>query len=243
MTPDRDQGQNRNQGQNPDRAQARSQDHNRDKGQVRVPGQVRTQGPDRPPANRPRMSRGRGIIQQLVLLVSLVLLWLMLWDSITVVTVVSGIVLAFVVTRVFYLPPVVLSGRFNVWHALVFGLWFLYSVLHASIEVAWYAFRRKAVGAGSVIACDLRTSSDLVLTLIADTASLIPGSIIIDSDRAMGMLYLHFLDCDSEEKLRKAKAQVYYIEELLIRTLGSHRDLAALRARPDPLNETEGGRS
>ena len=83
----------------------------------------------------------------------------------------------------------------------------------------------------------------LVLTLIADTASLIPGSIIIDSDRAMGMLYLHFLDCDSEEKLRKAKAQVYYIEELLIRTLGSHRDLAALRARPDPLNETEGGRS
>ncbi|MEY9257543.1 multicomponent Na+:H+ antiporter subunit E [Brevibacterium epidermidis] len=243
MTPDRDQGQNRNQGQNPDRAQARSQDQYRDQGQVRAPGQDRAQGTDRPPANRPRMSKGRGFIQQLVLLVSLVLLWLMLWDSITVVTVVSGIVLAFVVTRVFYLPPVVLSGRFNAWHALVFGLWFLYSVLHASIEVAWYAFRRKAVGAGSVIACDLRTSSDLVLTLIADTASLIPGSIIIDSDRAMGMLYLHFLDCDSEEKLRKAKAQVYYIEELLIRTLGSHRDLAALQARPDPLNETEGGRS
>lgn len=243
MTPDRDQGQNRNQGQNPDRAQARSQDQYRDQGQVRAPGQDRAQGTDRPPANRPRMSKGRGFIQQLVLLISLVLLWLMLWDSITVVTVVSGIVLAFAVTRVFYLPPVVLSGRFHVWHALVFGLWFLYSVLHASIEVAWYAFRRKAVGAGSVIACDLRTSSDLVLTLIADTASLIPGSIIIDSDRAMGMLYLHFLDCDSEEKLRKAKAQVYYIEELLIRTLGSHRDLAALRARPDPLNETEGGRS
>ncbi|WP_236853233.1 Na+/H+ antiporter subunit E [Brevibacterium linens] len=243
MTPDREQGQNRNQGQNPDRAQARSQDQYRDQGQVRAPGQDRAQGTDRPPANRPRMSKGRGFIQQLVLLVSLVLLWLMLWDSITVVTVVSGIVLAFAVTRVFYLPPVVLSGRFHVWHALVFGLWFLYSVLHASIEVAWYAFRRKAVGAGSVIACDLRTSSDLVLTLIADTASLIPGSIIIDSDRAMGMLYLHFLDCDSEEKLRKAKAQVYYIEELLIRTLGSHRDLAALRARPDPLNETEGGRS
>lgn len=189
------------------------------------------------------MSRGRGIIQQLVLLVSLVLLWLMLWDSVTVFSVLSGIVLAFLVTRIFYLPPVVLSGRFNVWHALVFALWFVYSVLYASVEVAWYAFRRRAVGAGSVVACDLRTSSDLVLTLIADTASLIPGSIIIDSDRSMGILYLHFLDCDSEEKVRKAKAQVYHIEELLIRTLGSHRDLAALRSRPDPLNETQGGRS
>jgi multicomponent Na+:H+ antiporter subunit E len=112
---------------------------------------------------------------------------------------------------------------------------------HASIEVAWYAFRPRAVGAGSVVACDLRTSSDLVLTLIADTASLIPGSIIIDSDRSMGILYLHFLDCDSEEKVRKAKSQVYHIEELLIRTLGSHRDLAALRSRPDPLGETAGG--
>ncbi|MGC3020566.1 MULTISPECIES: Na+/H+ antiporter subunit E [unclassified Brevibacterium] len=193
--------------------------------------------------NRARMSRGRGIVQQFVLLVSLVLLWLMLWDSITVLTVVSGIVLAFLVTRIFYLPPVVLSGRFNVWHGAVFALWFLYSVLHASIEVAWYAFRRRAVGAGSVIACDLRTSSDLVLTLIADTASLIPGSIIIDSDRAMGILYLHFLDCDSEEKLHQAKAQVYHIEELLIRTLGSARDLGALRARPDPLGEVEGGRA
>ncbi|WP_181275118.1 Na+/H+ antiporter subunit E [Brevibacterium oceani] len=190
---------------------------------------------------RPRMSRGRGFVQQLVLLISLVLLWLMLWDSVTAITVVSGIVVAFLVTRVFYLPPVVLSGRFNVWHALVFGLWFIYSVLYASIEVAWFAFRPRAVGAGSVVACDLRTSSDLVLTLIADTASLIPGSIIIDSDRSMGILYLHFLDCDSEEKVRKAKAQVYHIEELLIRTLGSHRDLAALRSRPDPLGETAGG--
>lgn len=231
MSPDRDQGQTRADGQD------------RVRGRDRAVAQDRAMGQDRVPANRARMSRGRGFIQQLVLLVSLVLLWLMLWDSITVVTVVTGIVLAFVITRVFYLPPVVLSGRFNVWHALVFGLWFLYSVLHASIEVAWYAFRRKAVGAGSVVACDLRTSSDLVLTLIADTASLIPGSIIIDSDRAMGMLYLHFLDCDSEEKVRKAKAQVYYIEELLIRTLGSHRDLAALRTRPDPLAEAEGGRS
>lgn len=34
--------------------------------------------------NRPRMTRGRSFVQQLVLLASLVLLWLMLWDSVTV---------------------------------------------------------------------------------------------------------------------------------------------------------------
>lgn len=56
-----------------------------------------------------------------------------------------------------------------------------------------------------------------MMTLVADTASLIPGSIIVDSDRAGGRLYLHVLDCDTEEKILAAKRQVYHIEELLIR--------------------------
>ena len=183
-------------------------------------------------------TKGRRIVQQLVLVFFLVLLWVMLWDSLTVLSVVTGIILAFLLTRVFYLPPVVLSGRFTVLHALVFAVWFAYSLVLASVEVAWYAFRPKAVGAGSVIACDLRTRSDLMMTLVADTASLIPGSIIVDSDRAGGRLYLHVLDCDTEEKILAAKRQVYHIEELLIRALGSTRDLAALKVDPDPLDRS-----
>ena len=186
------------------------------------------------------MTKGRSFVQQLVLVFFLVLLWVMLWDSVSLMHIITGVVLALVVTRVFYLPPVVLSGRFNIIHALRFGLWFLDSLMRASVQVAWFAFRRRAVGAGSVIACDLRTSSDLLMTLVADTASLIPGSIIIDSDRALGVLYLHVLDCDSEEKIFSAKQQVYLIEELLIRAVGSLRDLAALKAHPDPMG-AEGG--
>lgn len=186
-------------------------------------------------------AKGRSFVQQLVLVFFLVVLWVMLWDSVSLMHILTGVVLALVVTRVFYLPPVVLSGRFNFIGALNYGLWFMYSLIHASVEVAWFGFRRRAVGAGSVIACDLRTSSDLLMTLVADTASLIPGSIIIDSDRAQGVLYLHVLDCDSEEKIVSAKKQVYHIEELLIRALGSHRDLAALKAYPDPMADQGGG--
>ena len=188
-----------------------------------------------------RMTKGRSFVQQLVLVFFLVVLWVMLWDSVSIMHILTGVVLALVVTRVFYLPPVVLSGRFNIIHALNYGRWFLYSLIQASVEVAWFAFSSRAVGSGSVIACDLRTSSDLLMTLVADTASLIPGSIIIDSDRALGILYLHVLDCDSEEKIVSAKEQVYHIEELLIRALGSHRDLAALKAYPNPMADEDGG--
>lgn len=79
-------------------------------------------------------TKGRRIVQQLVLVFFLVLLWVMLWDSLTVLSVVTGIILAFLLTRVFYLPPVVLSGRFNVLHALVFAVWFAYSLVLASVE-------------------------------------------------------------------------------------------------------------
>ena len=192
-------------------------------------------------AKRSRMTKGRSFVQQLVLVFFLVVLWVMLWDAVSLMHIITGVILAFVVTRVFYLPPVVLSGRFNIIHALNYGLWFLYSLIYASVEVAWFAFRRRAVGAGSVIACDLRTSSDLLMTLVADTASLIPGSIIIDSDRAQGILYLHVLDCDSEEKILTAKRHVYYIERLLIQAVGSHRDLAALKIDPDPMADDDGG--
>ncbi|AZT98765.1 MAG: Na+/H+ antiporter subunit E [Brevibacterium aurantiacum] len=192
-------------------------------------------------AKRPRMSKGRSFVQQLVLVFFLVVLWVMLWDSVSLMHIITGVILSFLVTRVFYLPPVVLSGRFNIIHAINYGLWFLYSLVIASVEVAWYAFRPRAVGAGSVIACDLRTSSDLLMTLVADTASLIPGSIIVDSDRASGVLYLHVLDSDSEEKVIAAKKLVYHIEELLIKALGSHRDLAALKITPDPLADEYGG--
>jgi hypothetical protein len=59
-------------------------------------------------------------LHELPLLVGLVLLWTMLWHEVSLLSVVSGIVVAVVVMRVFYLPPVELAGRFNVWYALLY---------------------------------------------------------------------------------------------------------------------------
>ena len=53
--------------------------------------------------------------QQLPLLVVLVVLWMLLWGNISLLNLVTGAILAVLVTRVFFLPPVDLSGRFNVW--------------------------------------------------------------------------------------------------------------------------------
>ena len=93
------------------------------------------------PATR-EISRWRSVWRQLPLLVALVALWLFLWDHIDTLTVVTGVILAIAVTRVLYLPPVLLSGRFNPWRGLLLGLRMMFDVVVASLQVALFALAR-----------------------------------------------------------------------------------------------------
>ncbi|HEY1106369.1 MAG TPA: Na+/H+ antiporter subunit E, partial [Agromyces sp.] len=82
------------------------------------------------------VSRWRSVWRQLPLLVGLLVLWLLLWDHIDALSIVTGVVLAIAVTRVLYLPPVLLSGRFNPWRGLLLGLRMMVDVVYASLQVA-----------------------------------------------------------------------------------------------------------
>ncbi|MFL0516059.1 Na+/H+ antiporter subunit E [Brevibacterium luteolum] len=166
--------------------------------------------------------------QQWLLLAGLIILWIMLWDEVSVLSVVTGFIIAWTVSRIFYLPPVELSGRLNVWYLLVFLAWFLWSMVRASIEVAWLSVRPARVRAGSLVAVDLHTRSDLLITLVALVAGLIPGSFATEINRARSTIYLHVLNCATDEDVEKARADAYRIEFYLVRAIGSGHDIAIL---------------
>ena len=168
------------------------------------------------------------IWQQLPLLVVLVLLWMMLWGSLTPLTIVTGILVAIGVTRAFYLPPVELSGRFNPLWFIVFLARFLLELVKASFQVAWRALSPKPIGRSSVVAVQLLTRSDFITTLAAIVVSLIPGSIVIEVDRAGGVLYLHAIGAAEPEQIDKVRSDVLAIEVLLVRALGSTDDLRSI---------------
>ena len=168
------------------------------------------------------------IWQQLPLLVVLVVLWMMLWGSVSALTIVTGIVVAVLVTRAFYLPPVELSGRFNpLWFA-VFALRFLYELAKASFLVAGQAFSPRPLAGSSVLAVQLLSRSDFVMTLTAIAVSLIPGSIVVDVDRANGVLFIHGFAASDAATIAKARGDVLAIESLLVKALGSTDDLRKL---------------
>ena len=67
--------------------------------------------------------------RQLPFFVWLIALWMLLWGQFTWLAFLTGLVAAIVVTRVFRLPPVELSGRVHLWWGLLFALEFLVALV------------------------------------------------------------------------------------------------------------------
>lgn len=190
------------------------------------------------------VSRWRSVWRQLPLLVGLVALWLFLWDHIDALTVVTGVLLAIAVTRVLYLPPVLLSGRFNPWRGLLLGLRMMFDVVVASLQVAFFAVNPRWQPMNSIIAVQLLTRSDLVTTLTAEAISVVPGTVVVDIDRERGLLYLHALGTRTEADLERTHRNVLGTEERIVLAIGTHAQALAVReARRERRAAREKGRN
>lgn len=172
-----------------------------------------------------RVEVRRGILQRIPLLAALVLLWIALWGEITLLSGLSGLVVALVVTRLFYLPPVELSGRFNIGWFLVFVGRLVRDLVVASVLVAAQAFAPRPIRANAIIAVKLRTASDFIMTMTATAVSLVPGSIVVEIDRDTATLYLHVLGASHEADIASAREKVLATERGLVRAMGSRDDL------------------
>jgi len=168
--------------------------------------------------------------QQLPLLVVLVVLWMLLWGNLSLLNLVTGAILAVLVTRVFYLPPIDLSGRLNPWWLLVLALDFARQLFTASFQVAAQAFYRRPGATNAVIGVQLATRSDLMMTLTAIAISLIPGSLVVEADREKSILYLHVFNTPDLEAVESARSKVLHTEMQIVRALGSRDDLERVRA-------------
>ncbi|RFA13356.1 Na+/H+ antiporter subunit E [Subtercola boreus] len=177
---------------------------------------------------RPRMLRAR-VLSGLIPFAGLVLLWMLLWGQFTWLAFITGILLAALVSTVFYLPAVRLSGRFNVGRGVVLVGVLLFDIVFASLQVAWSALRPRYTPSNAIIVVPLVTRSDLIMTFTAVITGLVPGSIVLDIDRDEGTLHLHTLNVASAADVPALKRGVLAAERRLILAVGSADDLARLQ--------------
>jgi multicomponent Na+:H+ antiporter subunit E len=81
----------------------------------------------------------------------------------------------------------------------------------------------------AIIGVPLRTTSDFVMTMTATAVSLVPGTLVIEIDRARAVLYLHSIAVDDERGIERVRRAVLATEARIVRAIGSAADLAKVR--------------
>jgi multicomponent Na+:H+ antiporter subunit E len=176
---------------------------------------------------------GHRLRHQLPLLCSLVLVWNLLWGTWSWANLLSGILVAVAVTWLLPLPPVAGGARFHPVAVLSYLGHFVVDLATSSAQVAWESLRPRGLKHGAIISVQLRTDSDLLLTTIAETLCLTPGSIVIDLDREERTFALHLLSVRDTAEVERQRERVLATEDRVVRAFGSAADIAALDREPD----------
>jgi multicomponent Na+:H+ antiporter subunit E len=167
------------------------------------------------------------IWNRVAMFVTLVGIWVLLWDDVSVLSIVTGLLVALLITRVFYLPPVEFSNRIDPWFVLVFLLRLLYDITVASVRVSWQILTLPVPVHNAIVAVHLRSRSEGMLVWTTEAVTLVPGSLVIDVDPQKNVLYLHVLGVlhDEGERIEEVRRTVLETEARIVRAIGSREDV------------------
>jgi multicomponent Na+:H+ antiporter subunit E len=162
------------------------------------------------------------------LLLWLILVWNLLWGTWSWANLLSGAVVALFVTVLLPLPPVAGGGWVRPGAFLRFLGGFLVDLVQAGTLVAWQTVRPSGISRSAIVRVRLRTDSDLLLTIVTEAVTLVPGSMVIEMNREERELGLHILSVDDERDIERQKQSVLTTEERVVRAFGTADDIATL---------------
>lgn len=175
---------------------------------------------------RTRRRRRSGV--SLVAVVITTVVWVLLWERVTGLVVLSGLLLSVAVGLVFPLPRIDLHGRFRPLALLRLAGRLLVDLGRSSVSVLILAFRFHHVPRGAIIRVHLRSRSDLYLTQTAELVSLVPGTIVLEARRSTSTVYVHVLEAVSPAELDQTRRDVLDAEARVVRAFGDAAEIAAI---------------
>lgn len=186
--------------------------------------------PAEPPDGAPRRGRSRLRAAQWPMVLGLTALWVLLWGTLSIANVATGVLVGVVVCVVFPLPRIDAQVRLRPVGLVRFAVRFA-----IDMGVSSWRLSRYILGPGkplcAVLAVRMRSPSDLTLTATSVAVAAVPGSNVLDVHRASGTLYLHVLGAGDEAARERARYEVLRLEDRIVRAVGTRADLAALDAR------------
>ncbi|ORB67854.1 Na+/H+ antiporter subunit E [Mycolicibacterium tusciae] len=175
----------------------------------------------------------RNVVLRVWVVCWLILVWILLWGTFSAANVLSGLLVALVITLLLPLPAVPVEGRVHLLSLLRLIVSVGYDLVLSSVQVAWLAVKPGPPPLSAVLRAHLAVKSDLVLALAVSIFNLVPGSIVLEIDQSRRMLYMHVIDVGNERSLARFYRQVSKVERLLVAAFERETDW-----RPAPSKES-----
>lgn len=169
-------------------------------------------------------SRRRGGWQPRAI-IALAVVWVLLWDQVTLGNIINGLLIGAVVTQIFPLPSIQYFGRIHPWALIRLLSWFSVALVVAATEIAISTLDPRPSKGGSIVEVQLRTQSELYLTITSAFVSLVPGSIVVEARRTAHILYVHGFHVTTDEELEELRQDVLDIETRVVKAIGTPEEI------------------
>lgn len=181
--------------------------------------------------------RRRGL--RVGMIVWLVAVWVLLWGSVSWANLLSGLVVALLISYLLPLPPVPVESRVRPLGLLALVGYVAWSLIWSSTQMAWLAVKPGKAPLNAVLRAHLNIKSDLMLALAVNIINLTPGTIVLEIDQVRRIIYVHVINVGTQRAVGHFYRQIAAVER---RVNGAFPPL-----RPEPsdaaIDETRGGAS
>ena len=161
----------------------------------------------------------------------LAVVWVLLWGEASLLNILYGLVLGWLISVVFWLAPIRYYGKVRLWGLLRLVLAQVKDLAVASFQVAVVALRPNLNIKPGIIKVRLAANSDLYQVAVAELISVVPGTLVVETVRRPRLLYLHVFDLPDAGAIRKQRKHALQIEDRVIRAFGSDHELRAADLR------------
>ena len=118
----------------------------------------------------------RRILLRAWVLCWLILVWILLWGTVSAANILSGLTIALIITLLLPLPTVPIEGRVHPLSLLRLVLLIAGYLVLSSFQLAWLAVKPGPPPLSAVLRAHLAIKSDLVLALAVNIINLTPGN-------------------------------------------------------------------
>lgn len=179
----------------------------------------------------------------------LTLVWVLLWGTFSWANLLGGLAVAIGVLVLFPLPAVSSGGCLRPLALLRVVLGVARDLAVSSVQVAWQSVCPGPPIRSSIVAVEVPEDSELLMALLVECLSLVPGSVVVDASAPDRTLWAHVLGADDEAAVERFRRQAARLVADLM-AAGVHRvrvepEASGLRGagsdpRDDPDDEPAG---